>query len=217
MGKGMLSKHSCLTASVVAVSVLLGCAGTRALTPPIGPTVRVAPTAPVPVTRPGTEWSINDEALRIIEDSEGLRLHAYHLAGQVLIGYGHAVAGATDPQANDDLTISAREARSFLRRDVAICEDAVRRVLKVNVTRNQFSAMVAFCYNVGQATLMNSSIVRHVNSGEEARAADAFLLYNKAAIETEKRPVAVLTERRIKERYLFLASASPIDSLVLRR
>ena len=64
---------------------------------------------------------------------------------------------------------------------------------------------------------MNSSIVRHLNKGDETRAADAFLLYNKAAIESEKRPVAVLTERRIKERYLFLASANPIDQLVLRR
>jgi GH24 family phage-related lysozyme (muramidase) len=53
---------------------------------------------------------------------------------------------------------------------------------------------------------MNSSIVRHLNRGNEAGAADAFLLYDKAAIESEKRPVAVLTQRRIKERYLFLAS-----------
>lgn len=204
-GKGIMSKNSCLVASLLAISVLIGCAETRALRPPPAPSVPVAST-PVIDSRPGTEWSTNEEALKIIEDSEGLRLHAYRLAGQVLIGYGHAVADETDAEANDDLTINEREAKKLLRNDVAVCEDAVRRVLKVNVTHNQFSAMVAFCYNVGQATFANSSIVRHLNKGDGARAADAFLLYNKAAIEAEKRPVAVLTERRIKERYLFLAS-----------
>ena len=203
-GKGIMSKNSCLVASLLAISVLIGCAETRALKPLPAPPVPIA--AATPAVRPGTEWSTNQEALKIIQDSEGLRLHAYHLAGQVLIGYGHAVAEETDAQANDDLTISEREANNLLRNDIAVCEDAVRRVLKVDVTRNQFSAMVAFCYNVGQATFMNSSIVRHLNKGDEVRAADAFLLYNKAAIESEKRTVAVLTERRIKERYLFLAS-----------
>ena len=204
-GKGIMSKNSCLVASLLAILVLLGCAGTRALRPLPAPPIPVA-AAPAPSVRPGTEWSTNEEALKIIEDSEGLRLHAYRLAGQVLVGYGHAVADETDADADDDLTISEREAKKLLRSDVAVCEDAVRRVLKVDVTRNQFSAMVAFCYNVGQATFTNSSIIRHLNKGDGLRAADAFLLYNKAAIESEKRTVAVLTERRIKERYLFLAS-----------
>lgn len=204
-GKGMYSKNSCLITSLMAISVLLGCAETRALKPLPAPSVPVA-AAPAQETRPGTEWSTNEEAIKIIEDSEGLRLHAYHLAGQILIGYGHAVADEDDTSVSDDLTISVRAAKELLRNDVSICEDAVGRTLKVNVTRNQFSAMVAFCYNVGQATFMNSSIVRHLNRGDQARAADAFLLYDKAAIESEKRVVTVLAERRIKERYLFLAS-----------
>ena len=202
-----MSKNSCLIASLLAITVLIGCAETRTLAPLPAPQVPAAAAAtPIRDTRPGTEWSTNEEALKIIEDAEGLRLHSYRLAGQVLIGYGHAVTDEMDAAAQDSLTISEREARKLLRGDISVCEDAVRRVLKVNVTRNQFSAMVAFCYNVGQATFVNSSIVRHLNRGDEANAADAFLLYNKAAIEAEKRTVAVLTERRIKERYLFLAS-----------
>lgn len=203
----MLSKNSCLIASLVAISVLLGCAETQTLKPlpaPSVPETGAAPIAPVPVA---TDWPANNEAIDIIKQSEGLRLHAYHLAGQLLIGYGHAVAADADATAADEnLTISGQDAQKLLQGDVAACEAAVHRALKVGVTRNQFSAMVAFCYNVGQATFLNSSVLRHVNQGENARAADAFLLYDKTTLDAEKRSVAVLAERRIKERYLFLAS-----------
>lgn len=221
--KEIYSKNSCLIASVLAISVLFGCAETRALKPLPAPTVpsTVSETPVTEEVRPATQWSTNKEAISIIKQAEGLRLHAYHLAGQVLIGYGHAVAYDDEATpADEDLTISEQEAQNLLRGDVTICESAVRHSLKVDVTRNQFSAMVAFCYNVGQATFMNSSILRHVNQGETARAADAFLLYDKTTLDTEKRTVVVLAERRIKERYLFLASSpspSPPIEMQLRR
>ncbi len=219
--KRFYTKNSCLIASVLAISLLLGCAETRSLKPLPSPTVPPATASETPVaqTLPSAELSVNKEAINIIKQAEGLRLHAYHLAGQVLIGYGHAVADDDEATpADENLTITAQQAQKLLEQDVSICEAAVRRALKVDVTRNQFSAMVAFCYNVGQVTFANSSILRHVNNGEDARAADAFLLYDKTRLEREKVTVAVLAERRIKERYLFLASSpSPSIDVKLRR
>jgi len=203
----MLSKSSCFMAGLIAISVLFGCAETRSLAPPPAPALPPPSLAPVVQMRPASDWSINNEAINLIKQAEGLRLRAYHLAGQILIGYGHAVADDEDATSDDEnLSISADQAQKFLRDDLSSCESAARRSLKVDVTNNQFSALVAFCYNVGQATFANSSVLRHLNEGDTASAADAFLLYDKTTLDTGKRSVAVLTERRIKERYLFLAS-----------
>jgi lysozyme len=209
-----------ITAGLLTLTVLVGCTETRRIAqfqenaPPVavvsaGFTAHIElPAVPVPAPkpdeRPASAWRTNEEAVKIIRDAEGLRLNAYYLAGQWLIGYGHAT-GATAEEAAS-LTITESEAEALLRADIEICEAAVRRMVNVRVTQNKFSALVAFCYNVGPGTLANSSILRHINAGDEVRAADAFLLYDKARIETEKRQVARLTERRIRERFLFLAS-----------
>jgi lysozyme len=196
------------------LAIFGGCVETHNVPPSANVSVpvqvaEVTPLAvPVPVAkpeaRPADAWSTNPEAIKIIEDAEGLRLRAYRLAGQWLIGYGHATDASEE--AVQDLTITENEAAKLLRSDVGMCENAVRDVVKVQVTRNQFSALVAFCYNVGPATMAKSQIVRHLNNGECDDAAEAFLAYDHARMEDEKVKVASLTQRRIKERYLFLAS-----------
>ena len=211
-----------ITAGLLTAIILVGCTETRQIVhlQPMQPSaapvlvlndlvpLNVASQIPLPrekpSERPATAWRTNAEALHIIQEAEGLRLSSYYLAGQWLIGYGHATDLPEETAAN--LTITESEARRLLRSDIAMCEDAVRRQLNVRVTQNEFSALVAFCYNVGTGTFANSSIVRHLNAGDELRAADAFLLYDKARMEKEKVQVARLTERRIKERFLFLAS-----------
>lgn len=140
--------------------------------------------------------TINDAGLQIIKDSEGLRLEAYSLAGQWLIGYGHAGAKAGQ-------TISEAEADRLLRQDVAASEAAVRRMVLVPVNRNQFSAMVSLAYNLGSGGFSRSSVLEALNKGKYKAAADAFMNHNKAGGVVN----AHLTERREKERALFLAPA----------
>ena len=225
IGKGKTLKDcGRLTGALLAALSIASCAATQGIVAPqqlalaqpasrpmpavpaVPPASAVTPTPEAkPQARPASAWHTNQKALQIIEEAEGLRLRAYRLAGQWLIGYGHATKDQ-NAEAVADMTISEDRARELLKSDVRVCEDAVRRVLTVSVTQNQFSALVAFCYNVGQTTLANSSIVRNLNDGDEESAADAFLLYDCARIDNEKRPVAPLAERRIRERYLFLAS-----------
>ncbi len=140
---------------------------------------------------------INDAGLQIIKDSEGLRLEAYNLGGQWLIGYGHSRT------ARSGMKITEAQAEALLREDVKDAEDGVRRKVTVPVNRNQFSAMVSLAYNLGVGGFGRSTVLSALNEGDYNGAADAFLNHNKAGGKVNEH----LTHRREKERDLFLAPA----------
>ena len=117
---------------------------------------------------------------------------------------------------NDPRTRTSRSQRRFL---CPFCgadkpRDAAHRSLSLNVQTgrwichrcgergllNEFSAMVAFCYNVGSAKTRGSSIVKRVNKEDRPGAANAFLLWNRMnGVVME-----ALAKRRARERTLFL-------------
>lgn len=144
---------------------------------------------------------INDAGLQIIKDSEGLRLEAYNLGGQWLIGYGHSRT------ARSGMTITEAQADSLLREDVRASEDAVRKLVTVPVNQNQFSAMVSLAYNMGAGGFSESSVLTEINAGQYQAAADAFRKHNRGRIYGTSQVISHLAERREKERTLFLTPA----------
>ncbi len=158
-----------------------------------------AESAPAPSSDPNVghpanaSLRTNAAGLKIIEESEGLRLEAYQAGGTWYIGYGHAGA---EPGS----TITEAEAERLLREDVRGYEDTVKKVVTVKVNENEFSAMVSLCYNLGGGNFGASSVVSKLNNGDRNGAADAFRNHNKAGGQV----IAHLTERREKERALFL-------------
>jgi len=140
---------------------------------------------------------INDAGLQIIKDSEGLRLEAYNLGGQWLIGYGHSRT------ARSGMTISEAQAEALLREDIRDAEDGVRTRVLVSVNENQFSAMVSLAYNLGVGGFGRSTVLEALNAGDYDGAADAFLNHNTAGGKV----IEHLTHRREKERALFLTPA----------
>ena len=79
-------------------------------------------------------------------------------------------------------------------------EARVNKSILLPMTQNQFDAMVLLCYNIGESSFARSSVVRNFNAGNLQKAADSFLLWNKAGGKVSKG----LTNRRQKERNLFL-------------
>lgn len=140
---------------------------------------------------------MNDSGLNIIKESEGLRLEAYNLGGQWLIGYGHSRT------AEAGMTITEAQAVQLLREDVRDSEDAVRRMVLVPVNENQFSAMVSLAYNMGSGGFSRSTVLEALNEGDYEQAADNFRNHNRGGGEV----IPHLTERREKERALFLTPA----------
>lgn len=139
--------------------------------------------------------------LALIKQYEGLRLDAYRdSVGVWTIGYGHtAQAGPPKPAAG--MRITRREAEAILARDLVDYERAVDKAATRLPRQNQFDAMVSLCFNIGPGNFARSSIVRAFNLGEDNRAAEAFLAWNKAGGKV----LLGLTRRRAAEKRLFLA------------
>lgn len=164
------------------------------IVPVLGPVNFLDAMEPEAVHRMPAEYNTNHTAVQIIKEEETLQLEAYELGGVWLIGYGHLMLeGEKD-------VITEEEADAFLREDLHWCEGAIERYVDVPVTLNEFSAMVAFCYNVGSGKTRKSSIVKRVNIDDRPGAANAFLLWNRMNGVV----MSALAKRRARERTLFI-------------
>ena len=169
--------------------------------PTIGGIPTVPLTAAIPATTPTSdprrlprEYNTSHTAVQITQEEETLQLEAYELGGIWLIGYGHQMLeGEKD-------VITELEAEAFLVKDLVWCEQAIERYVTVPVTLNEFSALVAFCYNVGSGKTRGSSIVKRLNGEDRAGAANSFLLWNRM----NGIVMQALAKRRARERTLFL-------------
>ena len=138
----------------------------------------------------------NKAGLALIRQFEGCRLKAYKCpAGVWTIGYGwtHGV------KPTDQWTQA--QAEEMLVKGLDQYENAVQSAIGAHATTsNQFSALVSICYNIGAGNFVKSSMLRHHKAGDYAKAADAFLLWNKAGGKV----LNGLTKRRQAERALYL-------------
>ena len=99
-----------------------------------------------------------------------------------------------------DKAITKERAIQLAKNVVKSFEAKVNKAILLPMTQNQFDAMVLLCYNIGESSFARSSVVRNFNAGNLQKAADSFLLWNKAGGVVSKG----LTNRRQKERNLFL-------------
>lgn len=84
--------------------------------------------------------------------------------------------------------------------DVREAERIVRRLVKVPLTANQFSALVSFTFNVGEATLQQSDLLKYLNAGRYRAAAKEFKFW----VYIGSTRFSKLVARRGAERGLFL-------------
>jgi lysozyme len=131
----------------------------------------------------------------LIKSFEGCELVAYKdIVGVLTIGYG-----TTGPDVFPGLQITQEQAEAFLRRDLGKFEEAILKAVKVPLNQNQFDALVCFSYNVGSTAFRNSTLLKKLNAGHLAEAAQQFLVWNKAGGKI----VLGLTRRRQAESKLF--------------
>lgn len=137
----------------------------------------------------------SDKGLELIKRYEGCVLKAYKCpAGVWTIGYGHTKT------ARPGMKITLRVAQELLQSDLQVFEEAVNSLVDIDVTQNEFDALVSFTYNVGSGALRQSTLLRVLNEGYKIKAANEFLKWTKAAGRT----LPGLVARRSAERMLFL-------------
>jgi lysozyme len=139
-----------------------------------------------------------EQGLALIKASEGLRLSTYlDAVGKPTIGYGHLIR----PGETFNGPISQQQAEALLRKDLSDTEQGIAKAVRVSITQGQFDALASFVFNLGAGRLRSSTLLRKLNAGDYAGAADQFLLWDKAG----GKPLKGLTKRRQAERKLFLS------------
>lgn len=140
------------------------------------------------------QMTTSQRGLDLIETAEGLSLTAYRDgAGIWTIGYGHTQS------VRPGMVITAAQAQAFLRMDIRNAEAAVNTLVCVNLTQNQFDALVDFTYNLGRGTLAESTLLRKLNQGDTEGAAAEFDRWIHAGGKVEQG----LVTRRASDRALF--------------
>lgn len=135
---------------------------------------------------------------------EGRVLTAYKdSAGILTIGVGHTSA-AGSPKVTKGMKITAAEADDILTRDLITFEAAVTNAVKVEINQNEFDALVSLAFNIGSEAFVKSTLLKKLNAGDRAGAADQFLVWNKATVNGKKVALKGLTTRRTAERKQFL-------------
>lgn len=99
------------------------------------------------------------------------------------------------------------EAQAALRKEIARFESAITRMVTVDLNQNEYDALVSLAYNVGEGALQKSTLLRKLNRGDRAGAAKEFHKW----VNVNKRPVAGLVSRRIRESALFLKPVEAPD------
>lgn len=117
------------------------------------------------------------------------------------VGFGTTVHPSGKAVSLSDSAISEVVACEYLAHDVAPCEAAVSRLVHVPLHQGQFDALVSFIYNIGEHGFEESTLLKMLNAGNTAGAADQFLRWDRQS----GKQLAGLTRRRTAERTMFLA------------
>ena len=121
---------------------------------------------------------------------EGCRLEAYRDTVNVLtVGFGH-----TGSDVIPGMVITQEEALNLLAQDLGAAYNGVKRLIKANLSDDQYMALIDFTFNLGSGTLQRSTLRQRLNRGD-IDCANEFLKYNKAG----GKPLRGLTIRRQAE------------------
>jgi lysozyme len=120
---------------------------------------------------------LSAEGLDLLKRSEGFRVRTYpDVSGFPTIGYGHRLLhpesfpnGIDEQQAAEILTVDVRDA-----------EQAIERLVRVQLTQGQFDALVDFCFNLGAGRLGSSTLLKVLNLGRYDDAAEQLLRWDQA-------------------------------------
>lgn len=121
---------------------------------------------------------ISESGKRKIREWEGSRARPYRDAGgKLTIGVGHLltkselasgkiwIQGQAVRYADG---LSDRQILDLLGQDVAGAEQAINDGVEVELSQNQFDALVSFTFNVGSTAFKNSTLRRQLNQGDYA-------------------------------------------------
>lgn len=142
----------------------------------------------------------SENCLSIIRECEGFEPKPYLCPAKIpTIGWGSTKYPDGKRVSLSDAPITREQGDKILLATLAEYEAAVIRMVRVVLNQNQFDALVDFAYNCGVGNLEKSTLLKLLNAGDYAGAANQFPLWNKGGGKV----LAGLVKRRELERKLF--------------
>ena len=119
--------------------------------------------------------NIGQKGINLIKHFEGCELNAYKCpAGVWTIGYGH-IKGVSE-----GMSITQEQAEQMLLDELKEYENYINELVTVNLSQNQFDALVSRVYNLGPANLQSSTLLKVLNSGDYSGVPAQIERWNKA-------------------------------------
>ncbi len=139
----------------------------------------------------------NQAGLDLLRQFEAFRAAPYKdQGGKLTIGYGHLI------KAGESFTVLTQaQASALLSKDVGIAEAAFRRRVKVELNANQYAALICWIFNLGEANLMQSTLLTKLNAEAFDDVPGEMLRWHRI----DQKPSRGLIRRRAAEAMLFLA------------
>ena len=154
---------------------------------------------------------LNKLGIDLMHFFEGCKLEAYECSGSLplpkdkkffTIGWGNTFYENGTPVKKGD-KITQDRANSLFVFVANKFADEIKKLIKSNLSENQFSALVCFAYNVGTGNLAKSTLLKKVNANpNDPSIANEFLRWNKAG----GKELLGLTRRRTAESKLYFTS-----------
>jgi lysozyme len=146
-----------------------------------------------------------DKATALVARLETFSAKAYYDRGHLAIGYGH------DVQPGEPYTIDSRipesEGSALLKIDLQSADNCIASTIQVSLNDNQRAALLSFIYNVGCGAFQSSTMLRDINAGDFAGAADQFnaWIYSRNPQTNQEEVLQALVDRREQEQALFVS------------
>jgi len=149
---------------------------------------------------------------------EAFRDKAYQLKGIWHVGYGFR-DGFKGLHVDASTTMTLEQANALFDKSVDEMADTISSFVHVPLSQAQMDGLVLIGWNIGTGALSGSTVIKRLNTGDVAGAADAFLMWNKLR-PSPGAPLEVspgLDVRRKYERQVFLGliPAKPAASKLL--
>src|SRR5205823_1138361 len=111
--------------------------------------------------------------------------------------------GSTGPHVKVGMTITAEQAEDLFTKDLGRFEKAVNRMVHVPLSQEQFDALISFAFNLGEANLEKSTLLKMLNAGNYGGAANEFKHWTRS----RGKILPGLVRRRAAEAALFSATS----------
>ena len=142
-----------------------------------------------------------------IKSWEGFKTNAYQdSAGIWTIGYGSIMYQDNSPVKHGDV-VTQQKAEALIEWEVNMKSKTVNvATANVNLTQNQYNALVSFAYNAGSGALLSSTLLKQVKANpSDPGIKTSFLMWDKAHVNGALVEVPGLKNRRTSEANLYFS------------